>query len=314
MTDSKPAATSRLDYRPPAFLVDTVDLRFELDPDATLVHARLALRRNPAHGDPPAPLFLNGEALTLLGSGSTAARSAPTSTRSQRDGLTIPGLPDACTLEIETRIAPAANTELSGLYTSGGAYFTQCEAEGFRRITYFPDRPDVMARYSTTIVADPAHNECCCRTAIPAQRGDAGRRPPLRGLARSAPEAELPVRAGRRRPRCGPRPFHHPLRPPRRARHLGAPRRRGPLRPRHAGAQDSMDWDEDVFGLEYDLDVFNIAAVSDFNMGAMENKGLNLAGNRPAEPAQTFSHQQPGRVRLRRTIRATTRPCGPRAA
>ena len=157
MTHSKPTETRRLDYRPPAFLIDTVDLRFELDPDATLVRSKLALRRNSAHGDPSAPLHLDGEALTLLelrldgdALGANQYSLAP-------DGsLTIPGLPDACTLEVQTRIAPAANTELSGLYISGGAYFTQCEAEGFRRITFFPDRPDVMARYSSTIVADPA--------------------------------------------------------------------------------------------------------------------------------------------------------------
>ena len=154
MTDTKPVETRRLDYRPPAFLVDTVALRFELDPDATLVQSKLTLRRNPAHGDPAAPLHLDGEALTLLGLRLDGEKlGAHQYALEEKGDLTIPGLPDVFSLDVETRLAPGANTELSGLYTSGGAYFTQCEAEGFRRITFFPDRPDVMARYSTTIVA-----------------------------------------------------------------------------------------------------------------------------------------------------------------
>ena len=276
MTENTPTETRRLDYRPPEFLVDTVDLRFELDPDATMVRSRLALRRNPARNDPAAPLRLDGEALTLVGLtldgeplGANQYAIGPTG------DLTIPDLPDACTLEIETRIAPAANTELSGLYTSGGAFFTQCEAEGFRRITYFPDRPDVMARYTATIVA-AASVPVLLSNGNPGETGTLpdGRRfatwtdphpkPSYlfalvagdlvavhdRFVTRSGREVALAIWVRRGdEDRCG-----HAM---------------------HA-LKESMAWDERVFGLEYDLDVFNIAAVSDFNMGAMENKGLNV--------------------------------------
>ncbi len=276
MTDTTPAETSRLDYRPPAFLVDTVDLRFELDPDATLVRSRLALRRNKAHGDPAAPLHLDGEALTLLALRLDDEPLGANQYTLERDGcLTIPNLPDSCFLEVETRIAPAANTELSGLYISGGAYFTQCEAEGFRRITFFPDRPDVMARYTTTVVADAAlpvllsngnpgatgtladgrhfatwtdpHPKPCYLFALVAGDLVAVRD---RFVTRSGRDVALAiwVRRGDE----------------------------GSCAHAMLSLQHSMAWDERVFGLEYDLDMFNIAAVSDFNMGAMENKGLNV--------------------------------------
>ena len=225
MTDSAPTETRRLDYRPPAFLLDTVDLRFELDPDATLVRSRLVLRRNPAHGDPAAPLHLDGEALTLLALRLDGEELGANQYTLEHDGsLTIPGLPDTATLEVETRIAPAANTELSGLYTSGGAYFTQCEAEGFRRITFFPDRPDVLARYTNTIVADAAL-PVLLSNGNPGEAGNAAGRAPLRHLDRSAPQTVLFVCARRRRPGGRARPLHHTLRPRRGARHLGPPRR-----------------------------------------------------------------------------------------
>src|SRR5581483_9601008 len=141
------------DYQPPAFLVDHVDLSFDLDAAATRVTSRLTLRRNP---DAPkdAPLRLDGHALTLL----HIARNGETLGGNQYhidDGaLVLPDMPDACTLDVAVQIAPSENTELSGLYVSNGSFFTQCEAEGFRRITYFPDRPDVMSRYTVTIAAD----------------------------------------------------------------------------------------------------------------------------------------------------------------
>ncbi len=116
--------------------------------------SRLTVRRAP--GTPnDAPLHLDGEALTLV---SITRDGAPVEHELVPGGLVVPSMPDACVLEIVTRIAPAENTELSGLYTSGGSYFTQCEAQGFRRITYFPDRPDVMSRYTTTITA--GRTEC----------------------------------------------------------------------------------------------------------------------------------------------------------
>lgn len=133
-----PAAILRTAYRPPAFLVDTVDLRFELDAKATIVRSRLALRRNPA-GE--GKLVLDGEALNLLAVRLDGEALGEDRWRLTEGGLEIDDVPDEAVLEIDTRIAPDANSELSGLYTSGGAFFTQCEAEGFRRITYFPTGP-----------------------------------------------------------------------------------------------------------------------------------------------------------------------------
>ncbi len=276
MTEAKPVETRRLDYRPPAFLIDTVDLHFELDPDATVVRSKLALRRNDAHGDPAAPLRLDGEALTLLGLRLDGEALGDNQFTLAPDGsLAIPGLPESCTLEVQTRIAPAANTELSGLYTSGGAYFTQCEAEGFRRITFFPDRPDVMARYTTTIVAG-AGVPVLLSNGNP---GETGTMPDGRHFARwtdphpkpcylfALVAGDLVAVRDRFVTRSG------------REVQLAIWVRRGDEEScAHAmrSLKHSMDWDERVFGLEYDLDVFNIAAVSDFNMGAMENKGLNV--------------------------------------
>jgi aminopeptidase N len=185
-------------------------------------------------------------------------------------------MPDTAVLEIETQIAPKDNTELSGLYTSNGSYFTQCEAEGFRRITYFPDRPDVMSRFTVSITADKARVPVMLSNGNPSAVEDAGSgrhritwtdphpKPSyLFALVAGdlvAVKDSFTTRSGRNV-------------------ELGIWVRRGDEdRCAHAmrSLKTSMKWDEDVFGLEYDLDVFNIAAVSDFNMGAMENKGLNV--------------------------------------
>ncbi len=260
------------DYTPPAFLVDQVSLLFDLDPDATRVVSRLDIRRNPA-AEADAPLDLDGEGLTLI---SITRDGAPVTPEVTPLGLRITGLPDRCVLAIETRIAPSQNTELSGLYTSGGSYFTQCEAQGFRRITYFPDRPDVMARYTVRIVADKAACPVMLSNGNPEPVEDLGNGrhavtwtdphpKPCYLFALVAGDLvsvndSFTTRSGRQVA-------------------LGIYVRRGDEdRCAHAmrSLKTSMTWDEDVFGLEYDLDVFNIAAVSDFNMGAMENKGLNV--------------------------------------
>ena len=173
-----------------------------------------------------------------------------------------------------------SNTALSGLYMSGGNFCTQCEPEGFRRITYFLDRPDVMARYTVTIVADKTRCPVLLSNGNPSGTGASRQRPALGEMGRSAPQALLPVRARRRRSRRGTRPFHDALR---REVALAIWVRRGDEdKCGHAMAslKKAMRWDEEVFGLEYDLDVFNIVAVSDFNMGAMENKGLNIFNTR----------------------------------
>src|SRR5579885_721195 len=141
------------DYRPPDWLVDTVSLDVSLHPSKTRVRASLALRPNPQAA--PAPLVLDGDGLNLVSLTIDGATATPDRYQATPDRLIIPQPPNGpFTLDIETQIDPTANTQLSGLYRSSGTFCTQCEAEGFRRITYFPDRPDVMAVYTTRIEAD----------------------------------------------------------------------------------------------------------------------------------------------------------------
>jgi aminopeptidase N len=190
--------------------------------------------------------------------------------------LVIHDAPDAFILEIETRISPEANSELTGLYTSGGNYFTQCEAQGFRRITYFPDRPDVMTRFTVTIVADKASTPILLSNGNPAGSGD---NPDGTHWAKWVDPHPKPAYLFALV--AGDLIGVHDRFTTRSGRDVGLGiwvRAGDEDKCEHAmrSLKASMTWDEDVFGLEYDLDVFNIAAVSDFNMGAMENKGLNV--------------------------------------
>ncbi|HEY7580523.1 MAG TPA: aminopeptidase N [Acetobacteraceae bacterium] len=271
-----PRETRLSDYRPPVFLVDTVVLAFDLDEAATRVRSRLALRRNPASNERDAPLTLDGEALSLLRVALNGEELGANRYRIEGERLLIPDMPDTATLEIETRVAPKDNTELSGLYTSNGSYFTQCEAEGFRRITYFPDRPDVMARFTTTITADAARVPVMLSNGNPGAVEDAGN-----GRHRVTWTDPHPKPCYLFALVAGKLVAVKDSFVTRSGRHvdLGIWVRPGDQdRCAHAmrSLKTAMKWDEDVFGLEYDLDVFNIAAVSDFNMGAMENKGLNV--------------------------------------
>ncbi|MBV8399150.1 MAG: aminopeptidase N [Acetobacteraceae bacterium] len=263
------------DYRPPAFLVDTVDLTFDLDEMETTVVSRLALRRNPT-GEPEAPLRLDGDAIAPARILLDGEALGPNRYRIEDGQLVIPESPDSFTLEIETRINPAANTLLSGLYVSNGSFFTQCEAEGFRRITYFSDRPDVMARYTTTIRADKTDCPVLLSNGNPVAHGEmeGGRHwakwedpHPKPCYLFALVAGDLISVTNGFKTRSG------------REIALAIWVRRGD-EDKCAHAMRSlikaMAWDEQRFGLEYDLDVFNVAAVSDFNMGAMENKGLNI--------------------------------------
>ena len=269
------------DYQPTAYLIETVDLVFELGAKDTRVKSRLGIRRNPAVAERGAALHLDGEALELM---SLALDGEPLGANRYQlkpeGGLILADVPDAFTLDVETRIAPQSNTALSGLYVSGGNFCTQCEPEGFRRITYFIDRPDVMARYTTTITAEKGRYPVLLANGNPVERGDIDARrhwakwvdphpkPSYlfalvagdlvavedRFTTLSGKEVALAIWVRRGdEDKCG-----HAM----------------------ASLKKAMRWDEEVFGLEYDLDVFNIVAVSDFNMGAMENKGLNIFNTR----------------------------------
>ncbi len=265
------------DYRPPDWLVETVDLDVSLDPKATRVRARLILKPNPKAAA-PAPLVLDGDGLDLRSLKLDGAVLAPELYVADPDRLTIAQPPQRpFRLEIETVLDPSANTQLMGLYRSGATYCTQCEAEGFRRITYFPDRPDVMAVYTTRVEADRAdapvllaNGNLVASGQVPgtsrhfATWHDPFPKPcylfALVGGKLGWVEDRFRTMSGRE---VGLRIFVEPGKEDRCAYAMDALKR-------------AMRWDEEVFGREYDLDTFMIVAVSDFNMGAMENKGLNV--------------------------------------
>ena len=227
------------DYRAPEFLIDTVELVFALEDGATRVKSRLGIRRNPEAADPKAALALDGEELALVSVALDGLALGPNRYRLPAEGgLVIDEVPDAFALDIETVITPDKNTALSGLYMSGGNFCTQCEPEGFRRITYFIDRPDVMARYSTTIVADQTRFPVLLSNGNPAGVGRGRGRQALGEMGRSAPQALVSVRAGRGRPGGGARPVHDARGPRGGAGDLGAARRRGQMRPRDGVAEE----------------------------------------------------------------------------
>ncbi len=263
MKDAAPQAVYLADYTPPAFLVDDVHLTFRLAPDATRVLSRIAFRPNPKANEHE--FRLDGKDLKLI---SARIDGNPVSPETTSEGLTC-RVPDAPFLwEAEVEIDPAANTALEGLYMSNGMYCTQCEAHGFRKITYYPDRPDVMAPFTVRIEGDtpvllsngnpgasgkgwaewhdpwpkPAYLFALVAGDLIAQSGSfttaSGRDVALNVWVRTGDEGKC-------------------------AYALDALKR-------------SMRWDETEYGREYDLDVFNVVAVDDFNMGAMENKGLNI--------------------------------------
>ncbi|MBK1716877.1 aminopeptidase N [Thiocystis violacea] len=264
------------DYQPPEFLIDRVDLRFELDPERTRVESRLALRRNPAATRGNGDLCLHGEQLDLEQVAINGHVLSASEYRLDPRTLTLHRVPDRFTLETRVRIHPNLNTALEGLYQSGDMLCTQCEAEGFRRITYFLDRPDVMARYGTTLIADKKRFPVLLSNGNQVEREDLA---DGRHLVKwedpfpkpsylfaliaghlSAMEDRFTTASGRE---IALRIFVEP-------HNLD--------KCEHAmrSLKKAMRWDEERFGREYDLDVFMIVAVSHFNMGAMENKGLNV--------------------------------------
>ena len=274
-TDAAP--TIRLeDYRPTDYLIDTVDLDVRLDPTRTRVISELGVRPNPA-GRVGAPLALDGDELTLVSIALDGLALSPNAYEASPGGLTLISPPRAAVPpDDRDALDPTANTKLMGLYRSSGVYCTQCEAEGFRRITYFLDRPDVMSVYTTRIEADAQDAPVLLGNGNPGETGEAsdGRHFAVWRDPHPKP-AYLFALVGGKLGRVG---GEFVTRSGRRVE-LGVYVEPG-KESRAGYAMDalirSMRWDEEAFGCEYDLDVFNIVAVSDFNMGAMENKGLNI--------------------------------------
>jgi len=270
------AQTIRLkDYRPPDWLVETVSLDVTLHPTAARIRATLALKPNPKSAS--APLILNGDGLSLISLKLDGTVMAPDSYVATPESLTIAQPPNGpFNLEIETIVDPSANTQLSGLYRSNGTYCTQCEAEGFRRITFFPDRPDVMAIYSTRIEADKTEAPVLLSNGNLVEHGEApgGRHFAVWHDPHPKPSYLFALVAGDLA--CVE---DHCVTMSGRNVTLRIYVEHG-KQDHCAYAMDSLKramlWDEKAFGREYDLDIFMIVAVSDFNMGAMENKGLNV--------------------------------------
>ncbi|TGU74371.1 aminopeptidase N [Geomonas terrae] len=268
------------DYTVPDYLVETVELEFDLDPGETRVVSRLSFICNHERGASPRPLVLDGEELTLLSLKLDGAELAPERYRVEEESLVIDAPPERFVLEVTTKINPATNTALSGLYASGPMLCTQCEAEGFRRITYFLDRPDVMAVYTVTLRGDKAACPVLLSNGNLVEKGelpdgrhyavwhDPFKKPSYlfavvagdlvhisdRFTTMSGREVTLEIYVEERnRDKC-----EHAL----------------------LSLANAMRWDEEKFGREYDLDVYMVVAVDDFNMGAMENKGLNVFNSR----------------------------------
>jgi aminopeptidase N len=272
MREGTATLVRRDDYTAPSHWVRTVDLTFDLEPHKTLVISRL--RVEPNTDRPGEPLRLDGEDIVLT---RVLVNGESVSFRTEAGQLVLDKLPaEPFDLEIRNTCAPEKNTELSGLYTSGSGFFTQCEAQGFRRITYFPDRPDVMAVFRVTLKADAKRYPVLLSNGNLVEQGtlDKGRHYAVWSDPHPKPSylfalvaADLVCREQRIRSRAGK---DHLLQVYVRAGDLD--------KTEHAmnSLMASVAWDEARFGLSLDLERFMIVAVSDFNMGAMENKGLNI--------------------------------------
>lgn len=272
---TQPITHYRKDYQQPDFWINQVDLTFELDEDNTLVHSILTINRR-VDAPKDAPLVLNGESIQLQNISLNNKELLSSEYQLDVDTLKIPNVPNQFTLQTTVRLQPKLNTALSGLYISSNNFCTQCEAEGFRRITYYLDRPDVMARFTTTIIADKQRYPVLLSNGnrIEIKELDNGKHlvkwedPFLKpsylfalvagNLACHA--GEFVTKSGRNiRLEIWVEPHNidkcdHAL----------------------VSLQKSMKWDEETYGLEYDLDLYMVVAVNDFNAGAMENKGLNI--------------------------------------
>jgi aminopeptidase N len=276
LKDANEVKLTRLeDYTPSAYLISSVQLVFELDPANTRVESRLKVRRNPAAANDTARnLVLDGEDIALV---SVQINGADVAHRVEGNSLIVTNVPDSFTLDIVTTCAPDANTHLSGLYTSQGMFCTQCEAQGFRRITYFLDRPDVMAKYTVTLRADTAAYPVLLSNGnlVATRVYGGGKHEAVWEDPFPKPSYLFALVAGnlvsREQRVTSPRTGREHL--------LQVYVRAGDLDKTDHAMQSlvhSLVWDEQRFGLSLDLDRFMIVATGDFNMGAMENKGLNI--------------------------------------
>lgn len=273
MTQNLPKTHYLTDYQPPAFEIESIFLTFELSPNVTRVTNRMRVRRT---SDAATPFVLDGDGLKLTQVDLDGVALMPTQYEVTDTQLILADVPDHFDLEVVTEIDPENNTRLEGLYRTSGNYCTQCEAEGFRRITYYLDRPDVLTYFTTKIIADKAENKVLLSNGNLVEVGDlpnnrhyaiwkdpykkpcylfalvAGNLEEVEDTFITRDQRQIDLRI------------------------YVEPKNLDKCEHAMASLKRSMKWDEERFGLVYDLDIYMIVAVDDFNMGAMENKGLNV--------------------------------------
>lgn len=275
MRDAQPRTTRLRDYRVPDFLIDTTELHFALFDDTTIVHSRLAMRRNPASENRSAPLRLDGQELLLRSVKIDGRTLSAAEYALDSEQLAIASVPEQFIFECETEIKPQLNTSLEGLYKSRSMFCTQCEAEGFRKITYFLDRPDVMSVYTVRVEAERKYPVLLSNGNL-LERGelkdgrhyavwqDPFKKPCYLFALVAGDLAHIEDQFTTLSGRAVTLRIYVESKDIDKCEHA------------MQSLKHAMRWDEQVYGREYDLDIFNIVAVDDFNMGAMENKSLNI--------------------------------------
>ena len=281
MRTEQPKVIHLKDYQAPDYLIDETHLKFELFEDHSLVHAELKLRRNPERGAGLPPLLLHGQQLELLALELDGQALGADDYQLDDEQLGVQPRQAEFVLRSTVRIHPESNTALEGLYKSGKMFCTQCEAEGFRKITYYLDRPDVMSRFTTTVSAEQQRYPVLLSNGNPVASGSEGNGRHwatwedlwcVEDSFRTMSQRDVALRI------------------------YVEPENIDKVQHAMDSLKKSMRWDEEVYGREYDLDIFMIVAVNDFNMGAMENKGLNIFNSScvlaRAETATDAAHQR----------------------
>ena len=296
MRTEQPKMIYLKDYQAPEYLIDETHLTFELFEDHTLVHAQLVMRRNPARGAGLPSLALDGQQLELLSVKLNDLELTAQDYQLTDSHLTLHPQTEQFVLDTSVKIHPESNTALEGLYKSGGMFCTQCEAEGFRKITYYLDRPDVMSTFTTTVIGDKNRYPILLSNGNPVGSGpqDEGRHWATWEDPFKKPAYLFALVAGDLW--CVEDTFTTMSQREVALRIYVEPENIDKCQHAMNSLKKSMRWDEETYGREYDLDIFMIVAVNDFNMGAMENKGLNIFNSSAvlarAETATDAAHQR----------------------
>ena len=296
MRTEQPKMIYLKDYQAPEYLIDETHLTFELFEDHTLVHAQLVMRRNPERGAGLPPLALDGQQLELLSVKLNDLELTAQDYQLTDSHLTLHPQTEQFVLDTSVKIHPESNTALEGLYKSGGMFCTQCEAEGFRKITYYLDRPDVMSTFTTTVIGDKNRYPILLSNGNPVGSGpqDEGRHWATWEDPFKKPAYLFALVAGDLW--CVEDTFTTMSQREVALRIYVEPENIDKCQHAMNSLKKSMRWDEETYGREYDLDIFMIVAVNDFNMGAMENKGLNIFNSSAvlarAETATDAAHQR----------------------